>query len=128
MAMRSAREVPWIAQSIAVAAPYLHGGANSIEKMNAWRQIFSLPGYQAHFLPPEEENTFMTLTGTRARVTAYMLSASGIAVQPKDVQEKIIAQIGEVLDRGEGLVWIDKEKGEFEQPFGTNVVVMRRKE
>ena len=99
-----------------------------IEKMNAWRQIFSLPGYQAHFLPPEEENTLMTLTGTRARVTAYMLSASGIAGQPKDVQEKIIAQIDEVLDRGEGLVWIDKEKGEFEQSFGINVVVMRRKE
>lgn len=33
----------------------------------------------------------------------------------------------EVLDRGEGLVWVDKEKGEFEQAFETSVVIMKRK-
>lgn len=69
-----------------------------------------------------------TLRGTRDRVTAYMLSGSGMAVQPEGVKEKVAAQIDEVLDRGDGLVWLDKEKGEFEQPFITLVVVIRRKE
>ena len=121
----TARSVPWITQSYAVAVPYLAAGG---AKLNDWRPLLSLPTYQAHFLPPEERMMHATLRGTRERIIGYMLSGSGMAVQPKDVQEKVAAQIGEVLDRGDGLVWLDKENGEFEQPFTTLVTVMRRKE
>ena len=121
------REVPWVAQANKIARPYLTGSV-STENIDAWRRLFSLPGYQAHFLPPEEETLRATLPGSRKGIAALMLSASGIAVQQKDVQERILAQLDEVLDRGEGLVWIDKEKGEFEQPNVTNVIVMRKKD
>lgn len=64
---------------------------------------------------------------TREGITAYVLSASGVAAQPADEKAKIAKQVEGVIDKGEGLVWIDKEKGVFEQPLATSVVIMRRK-
>lgn len=95
--------------------------------MNDWRRIFTLPAYTSNFEPPTDEIVLKTLTGTRESVTAYFLSASGIAMQPQEEKAKITAQIAAVLEKGEGLVWLDKEKGQFEYPFATNVVVMKRK-
>lgn len=95
--------------------------------MDAWRNIFSLPTYISNFEPPTEESIRTTATATRGSITAHLLSASYIAVLPPDEKAKITAKVAEMLDRGEGMVWQDKVKGEFEQRFETNVIIMKRK-
>ena len=65
--------------------------------------------------------------GTRERVTTYMLSGSGMAMQLKECKIKKVVQIDRVLDRGDGIVWSDKEKGESGQLFVAFMVVTRRK-
>lgn len=125
--MDALREVPWIAQTLAIAAPYYPSRTEANSARGAWRQIFSLPTYTSNFEPPTDETIRTIATGTRASVTAYLLSASGIAVLPSDDKAKVATKVAEVLEKGEGLVWQDKEKGEFEQPFATHFVIIKRK-
>lgn len=123
--MYAHRTVPWIAQILAFAESYYPPETRTA--MDAWRNIFSLPTYISNFEPPTEEIVRTKAIATREGISAYLLSASHIAVLPADEKAKITTQVAEVLDRGEGLVWVDKEKGEFEQAFETSVVIMKRK-
>jgi hypothetical protein len=55
------------------------------------------------------------------------MSKSYIAVQPEDIKATIKVSITEVVDRGDGKQWIDGDKGLFEYPYRTLVVVFQRK-
>ncbi len=54
-------------------------------------------------------------------------SKSYIAVLPADEKQSVIADVGAIVDKGDSLVYTDKEKGEFEYPYKTTVIVMRKK-
>ena len=49
------------------------------------------------------------------------------SVQSEDVKATIKAGITEIVDRGDGKQWIDEDKGLFEYPYSTRVVVFQRK-
>ena len=89
--------------------------------------MLSIPEFIAHFEPPKHDSVITVQRGTRESVIGYILSASWIAVQPQEEKTKIVAAINEIFDRGDGLVWLDKEKGEFEVPLKTEATVILSK-
>lgn len=54
-------------------------------------------------------------------------SKSYIAVQPEEEKEKVRKCVREVVEKGEGLVWMDKEEGVFRYPYKTWVISFQRK-
>ncbi len=54
------------------------------------------------------------------------MSKSYITVQPEDIKASIKAGITEIVDRGDGKQWVDGDKGLFEYPYRTLVVVFQR--
>lgn len=54
-------------------------------------------------------------------------SKSYITAQPKEEQDKIASNIKEILENGQGRVWIDEKEGVFEYPYETNLYLMRKK-
>jgi hypothetical protein len=60
-------------------------------------------------------------------VTNRAMSKSYIAVQPKDIQTTIEADIKNIVERGDGKQWIDEDQGFFEYPYQTLVVIFQRK-
>ena len=65
--------------------------------------------------------------GSLEAVTDRAMSKSYIAVQPENIKATIKADIKEIIDRGDGRRWIDEDKGFFEYPYKTLVVVFQRK-
>ncbi|KZT67756.1 S-adenosyl-L-methionine-dependent methyltransferase [Daedalea quercina L-15889] len=96
-------------------------------RLNLWRALFSTPSYTSSFQPHEEQTWKYHLSGTRDIVVNRALSKSYITVLPPDEKEKVVADIDEILRQGEGKKWIDESQGIFEYPYGTMVVIFRKK-
>ncbi|PCH38048.1 S-adenosyl-L-methionine-dependent methyltransferase [Wolfiporia cocos MD-104 SS10] len=96
-------------------------------RLGLWRATFSTPSYTRLFESPEERTWSYTLPGTRDIVINRALSKSYVAVLSPDEKEKVVKDINAILDRKDGLVWTDEEKGIFEYPYGTFVVVWKKK-
>jgi hypothetical protein len=45
----------------------------------------------------------------------------------EEEQEDLIADVMEVMKRGEGRVWIDESNDKFEYPYVTDLYMMERK-
>ncbi len=67
------------------------------------------------------------LPGTRDIVVNRAHSKSYIAVLGPEDKKKLVDDIDALLERKDGLVWIDQEKGIFEYPYQTFLVVSRKK-
>ena len=67
------------------------------------------------------------LLGTESIVVDRACSKSYISVLPDAKKEQVVADIKEIVARGDDLVWTDKEKGEFEYPYKTYLVVAKKK-
>ncbi|KAL5532751.1 hypothetical protein ACEPAF_4525 [Sanghuangporus sanghuang] len=96
-------------------------------RLGLWRKVFTVPSYAKFFRPAEETTLSRVIPATEESVKNRVLSKSYIAVQPKEAQEAIKQGIHDILEKGDGKVWIDKEQGVFEYPYNTFVVVMRQK-
>ena len=96
-------------------------------RLGLWRATFSTPSYNKFFSPPEEKRWTYALHGSRDIVTNRALSKSYIAVLPPDEKAQVVQDIEKILEKGDDLKWIDKEKGIFEYPYGTLVVICKRK-
>jgi len=59
--------------------------------------------------------------------TDRAMSKSYVAVQPEAIKATIKADIAEIVQRGDDKQWIDEDKGLFEYPYTTLVVVFQRK-
>lgn len=55
------------------------------------------------------------------------MSKSYVAVQPEAIKATIKADIAEIVQRGDDKQWIDKDKGLFEYPYTTLVVIFQQK-
>ncbi|EJD02306.1 WD40 repeat-like protein [Fomitiporia mediterranea MF3/22] len=97
-------------------------------RLGLWRAVFSVPSYAANFNPHEETIVSHSIPATEQSVQDRVCSKSYIAIQPPDVQKQVRERIREIVEKGEEKVWIDKEKGVFEYPYKTAVVVLRRKQ
>lgn len=115
----------WVAQLRDVYEQHENGTPQF--RLNLWRATFSTDSYKELFVPPEETVWEYTLEGTRDIVVDRVCSKSYIAVLPPDAKEKVRKEVGAIVDRGDGLKWIDAEKGIFEYPYKTFVVVWKKK-
>ena len=50
-----------------------------------------------------------------------------ISILPEDEKAALVGELEAIGDRGEGMVWIDKERGVFEYPYETDLFAWRRK-
>ena len=98
-------------------------------RLNLWRQMFDTPSYLKLFTSPPEERVWeYTLPGTRDIVIDRANSKSYIQLLPDAEREQVRVDIGAIVDKGEGLVWRNKEEGVFDYPYKTTVVTFNRKE
>ena len=96
-------------------------------RLGKWRATFLTPGYQANFEPPEENVWDYVLEGTRDIVITRALTKSYIAVLPQEEKQKVIDDFDAILQQKELFKWIDEDKGIFEYPYQTFLVLWRKK-
>ncbi|RPD66213.1 S-adenosyl-L-methionine-dependent methyltransferase [Lentinus tigrinus ALCF2SS1-7] len=96
-------------------------------RLGLWRAAFSTPSYQANFEPQEENVWDYILPGTRDIVVERACSKSYITVLSPQDRQKVIEDIEAILQRKEGLNWIDESKGVFEYPYQTFLVIAKKK-
>jgi hypothetical protein len=96
-------------------------------RLDLWRALFETQSFQSLFQPQKERSWCYPLVGSMDIVTDRAMSKSYIAVQPEDIKATVKAEIAEIVQRGDGKQWIDKDKGLFEYPYRTLVVVFQRK-
>jgi len=115
----------WVAQLRDCYEQHEHGTPQF--RLNLWQETFSTPSYNANFRNPITDNSTYTLPGTRDIVVDRACSKSYIAVLPEAKKDEVVRDVEQIIDRGDGLVWTDKEKGIFEYPYKTYVVVWEKK-
>ena len=86
-----------------------------------------MPGYTANFEPPEEKVWEYVLEGTRDIVVNRYCTKSYIAILPPEEKQKVVDDIDSVLGEKDMLKWIDEDKGTFEYPYQTLLVLWRKK-
>lgn len=59
---------------------------------------------------------------TEASVCDFIASTSFIAVLDDDERHKVLKGVREIVERGEGKVWIDESNGVFRFPYNTQLV------
>ena len=93
-----------------------------------WKSIFTTPTYAELFEPPiEKEGWPFALPTTQELAIQRAMSKSPLAVQSDEGKKKAEEVLKEILQRGEGLKWIDQEAGVFEYPYTTEVVIVKQK-
>jgi len=96
-------------------------------RLGLWRALFETQSFQNFFRPHKEQPWSYSLVGSLDVVTTRAMSKSYVAVQPEDIKAKTKVDITEIVQRGDEKQWIDKDKGLFEYPYRTLVVVFQRK-
>ncbi|THH33939.1 hypothetical protein EUX98_g263 [Antrodiella citrinella] len=96
-------------------------------RLDLWRATFTTPSYTANFEPPKEEKWKWTLQATRDLVVDRVSSKSYVAILPDATKEQVQKDVKTIVDRGDGLVWVEKEKGVFEWPYYTLAVTWNKK-
>lgn len=92
-----------------------------------WREAFSEPNYLAHFGEPEEEVIKYTYPYTIASWTDFVMTGSWVAVMSDEQKELVKKVVRDNIEKGDGVQWLDKEKGIWAHPYKSEVVVFRRK-
>ena len=100
---------------------------DSIPLHDRWREAFKAPSYSTLFQDPQEDVVKTSMTVTIDWCIAFFSTISFIAIQSQDEKKVIGAKVREILERGEGVDWVDKEKATFRIPMRTLAVPMRKK-
>ncbi|KAH6918533.1 S-adenosyl-L-methionine-dependent methyltransferase [Coprinopsis sp. MPI-PUGE-AT-0042] len=96
-------------------------------RQNLWRQCFETASYKEAFQTPDEQVKPYYIEGTEQGAVDRASSKSYIAILPPDEKGRVQQTIREIVRRGDGLEWIDKEKGVFKYPYQTWLVVSQKK-
>jgi ubiquinone/menaquinone biosynthesis C-methylase UbiE len=104
-----------------------HEGGTPQFRLELWRKAFEEPIYKQHFEPPEEKNWPYNIPATVESVVDRASSKSYISILPEDKLSQVHADLREILKRGDGLTWTDMEKGVFEYPYKSYMVICRKR-
>lgn len=96
-------------------------------RLGLWRKTFQTPSYVKYFEPPEELTFTHIVTGSLQGVIDRAHSKSYIAIRPEETRMQISKDLKEIVERGDGKVWIDEKQGTFEYPYINTAIVMRKK-
>jgi hypothetical protein len=118
-------EAAWVAQVRDLIEQFEQGTPQF--RLDLWRALFGTQSFRNFFHPHKERSWCYPLVSSLDIVIDRAMSKSYVAVQSEDVKATIKAGITEIVDRGDGKQWIDGDKGLFEYPYKTLVVVFRRK-
>ena len=139
--------MPWIAQirekseQFEQGASRLRSGSNGIRHLNCvnrcadtpqyrhgyWRSIYSTEEYSRNFTAPTETHYKRALPTTEDLVVDRVFSKSYITALSDAERETLGKEIRDVVRRGEGKTWIDKDQGTFEYDYKTDLVLAQRK-
>ncbi|GLB34909.1 putative methyltransferase [Lyophyllum shimeji] len=95
-------------------------------RLNLWRQAFETQSYKQTFQSPVEKVWPYDLPATVDIAVDRALSKSYIAILPEVEKAQIRKDVRNIVEEGEGKVWIDEDKGVFEYPYQVFVVVARK--
>lgn len=115
---------PWVAQVRDLIEQFEQGTPQF--RLDLWRALFRTQSFQSLFQPHKERSWCYPLVSSLDIVIDRAMSKSYIAVQSEDNKATIKANITEIVNRGDGKHWIDGDKGLFEYPYKTLVVVFQR--
>ncbi|KAJ7489413.1 S-adenosyl-L-methionine-dependent methyltransferase [Mycena latifolia] len=117
------------------AAPWLKQYRERVERdengaphwcSGLWRELFRTPSYTKFFNAPEEEIFRYDAVGTLDGMISRGLTSSRVASLTEAEKEAFGRDVETIVQRGEGKVWVDKEKGTFVYPHRTDLVVAKR--
>lgn len=91
------------------------------------KNFFLTPTYAQLFEAPTHTELPFVLPGTIDIVVQRSLSKSPLASQSDEERKKAEETLMEIVRKGEGMVWIDEEKGVFEYPYKTLSVIVKQK-
>ncbi|KAI0341583.1 S-adenosyl-L-methionine-dependent methyltransferase [Trametopsis cervina] len=115
----------WVAQLRDTIEPHEKGTPQF--RLERWRATFSTAGYTENFEREEETQFAYKLLGTEKIVVDRALSKSYIAILPEDEKSRVVEAVKGIVAKGDGKVWTDETKGEFEYPYKTWVIVAKKK-
>lgn len=92
-------------------------------RLGLWRHTFETDGYKANFEPPLEQHWKRSIEAKEESVIDRVLSKSYIAVLSDESKAKIVARLREIVQKGEGKLWIDEIRGIFQYPYQTDLVI-----
>lgn len=121
---------PWVATLRHLWEKYESGAPQF--RQGKWRDTFDpavSPNYPTLFEQPLEETFDWIVPTTKDAVIERVRSKSFIAVLEREKKEEyieLVEKMREVLNKEEKS-WIDMERGLFEYPYKTTVVVARKK-
>jgi len=92
-----------------------------------WRNSFTVPEFSSLFHEPEEFKFEHIVPATEQSVVDRVVSKSYITQLGDQEKSDVEKEVRRIVASGEK-VWIDEEKGVFEYPHFTHLVVIKRKE
>lgn len=95
-------------------------------RLNLWRQAFETTSYKQCFQSPVERVWPYNLPATVDIAVERASSKSYIAVLPDAEKAEVRKDVRNIVEEGEGRVWIDEDKGVFEYPYQVFVVVAHK--
>jgi len=96
-------------------------------RFGLWRKAFEVPSWNQLFTLPVEKVFTYNHSGTLEKLVDRAISKSDVAPLPGEEKDAIRKDITEYIKRGDGKIWIDEEKGVFEYPHQSTVVLAHRK-
>lgn len=116
--------MPWTSQLVNLPERYNPSVKHASDQ---FRGVFKSSLYDPNFEPAEEKRILHNVPSTVEGVYDHILSWSAIAPLGANEKEKVKDAIGKILQKGEGLEWIDKDKGLLEFPHDCLAVIIKRK-
>ncbi|KAH8914186.1 S-adenosyl-L-methionine-dependent methyltransferase [Atractiella rhizophila] len=103
-------------------------------RLGWWKHVFDLPEYKENFKPLKSNAAGEALPDVQHRkletnkdgVVDRVLSKSYITDLTEEKREEVRKRVLEIVEEGDGLVWIDKEQGIFEYPYATDTWIFDR--
>ena len=92
-----------------------------------WRQAFDTASYKQFFLPHVEKVWPYVLGTTLENTIDRASTKSYVAVLPEDAKAEVRKDVAGIVEKGEDKVWIDKEKGTFEYPYNSYIVIAHKR-
>ncbi|KAJ2915073.1 hypothetical protein MD484_g5333, partial [Candolleomyces efflorescens] len=124
--MEDRSRAPWLKQCRERIEQYENNSPHF--RFGLWRKAFDVPNWDKYFTRPVEKVHEYHHPGTMERLVNRSVTKSDVAPLPDEEKKKIQKDIASYIQKGEGMVWIDKEKGIFEYPHQVTLVLAHRKD
>ncbi|GAA5942171.1 class I SAM-dependent methyltransferase [Sporobolomyces koalae] len=118
------RSVPWVAQLR--DAYEQHEAGTPQARLGWWKSVFDTQFYQDTYEPPQIEKYHRELPTTEQGVVDRILSKSYITALDEAEQDRIAHEMRQIVQRGQGKQWIEKEQGTFHYPYNTELYLIRK--